>query len=127
MSASTASSFLKLGLNLEYLRGIASVSDLAGRNLDPFPFLRENQPSQRYAAVRVVTVLRSLFASLESLNLKKSLEVAEGFRPMLAEVETYLGKASNPDVVTLLDHFADKLIRIADDVAASVKEEAGAK
>lgn len=123
MASAEASRILKLGLHLEYLRGI--VSSYGGRpaGIDHFPYLRENEPAVRFAANKVAAVLRSLFAELKELKFTRTLETAEEFRPMLGEVESFLARSSDPHTIYLQDHFADSLVRIAEKVLATLREE----
>src|SRR5215213_9852253 len=111
---------LKLGLHLEYLRGINSVSAATQADVRQLPYLLENQTALRYSAQKIVAVIRSLLEQLERLQWPKSLEAAKEFQPMLAEVEAYLKTSSEPESVTLLDHFANSLVRIAENVLAEV-------
>jgi hypothetical protein len=116
---------LKLGLHLEYLRGINSISAATQADVRHLPFLLENQTALRYGAKKVVAVLRSLLEQLERLKWPKSLEAAAEFRPMLAEVDAFLKTSLDPETVTLLDHFANSLVRIAENVLAEVRKEIG--
>jgi len=114
---------LKIGLHLEYLRGINSVSAATRNDVGQFPYLLENQTALRYGAQKVVAVLKSLLDLLEKMKWQKALEAAKEFRPMLAEVETFLKKSAEPETVTLLDHFSNNLVRIAENVLAEVRKE----
>jgi hypothetical protein len=114
---------LKLGIHLEYLRGINSISAATQNDVRSFPYLLENQTALRYGAQKVVAVIQSLLALLEHMKLTKSLEAANDFRPMVAEVEEFLKTAPDPAAVTLLDHFANSLVRIAENVVTEVRQE----
>ena len=123
MTPSLASQYLKLGIHLEYLRGITSITTEARANLRDVPALFENQTGRRYSAIKVVAVLKSLLALLEELDLKKSLVAVAEFRVMLAEIETYLGKHPNAPIVTLQDPFANTLVDVAERVLVAVRED----
>jgi len=119
----TPSDCLKIGLHLEYLRGINSVSAVTRNDVSQLPYLLENQTSLRYGAQKVVAVLKSLLDLLEKRNWPKALEAAKEFRPMLAEIEAFLKKSAEPASVTLLDHFANNLVRIAENVLVEARKE----
>ena len=127
MAAPTAYQYAKLGSNLEFLRGISSVSLMQTTSLVAFPNLLENLPAQRYAVQHVVEVVKSLLILLEEMQFEKSLEIAEHFRPMLAQMEEYLATNPNPNATFLQDHFADRLIAISKQVAMVLKPEMGEK
>lgn len=115
--------YLRLGLHLEYLRGITSNSGLASVHVDQFPHLRENQTTWRYPASKIAAIVTSLLSILEELKLKKSLETAAAFRPLIQEVVEFMASSADPNGVYLQDHFADKVVKIADDVTTAVKDE----
>ena len=123
MSPANASDFLKLGLQLEYLRGANSASAVTKNDVAQFPYLLDNQAQFRYAAKKVAAVIGSLVALLEKLKLTEALAKAGEYRPMLAEVEAYLAQNADPEAVILNDHFIDKIVRIAESVLADVKKE----
>jgi hypothetical protein len=127
MAELTAYQYVKLGSNLEYLRGISSVSIMQTGSLAAFPNLLENLPPTRYSVKHTVEVIRSLLVQLEEMQLKKSLETAEHFRPMLQQMEEYLSQTPNPDTAFLQDHFADRLVAITKAVAMVVKPELAEK
>ena len=127
MAAPTAYQYAKLGSNLEYLRGISSVSLMQTTSLVAFPHLLENLPAQRYSVRNVVEVVKSLLILLEEMQLDKSLEMAEHFRPMLAQMEEYIEKTPQPNAAFLQDHFADRLVAIAKQVSMVLKPEVGEK
>lgn len=126
MTQATPYQYIKLGMNLEFLRGTSSVSILLGTSLVAFPHLMENLPATRYNVMKVVEVLRSLLIQLQELGLAQSLAVAEGFRPMLAEMENYVNQTPAPAAAVLQDHFANKLALLAKQVALAVKQELAA-
>jgi hypothetical protein len=127
MAAPTAHQYAKLGSNLEYLRGITSVSLMQTASLVAFPNLLGNLPAQRYSVPNVVEVVKSLLILLEEMKFEKSLEMAEHFRPMLAQMEEYLETNPNPNAAFLQDHFADRLIALSKQVAMVLKPEMGEK
>ena len=127
MAEPTAVQYVKLGSNLEFLRGISSVSLMQTTSLVAFPHLMENLPPRRYSVKHSVEVIKSLLIQLQEMELEKSLEMAEHFRPMLKEMEDYLAQAPNPETTFLNDHFADRLVAIARQVALVLKPELGAK
>ena len=127
MAAPTAYQYAKLGSNLEFLRGISSVSLMQTTSLVAFPNLLGNLPAQRYSVPNVVEVVKSLLILLEEMQLEKSLEMAEHFRPMLAQMEEYIEKTPQPNAAFLQDHFADRLVAIARQVSMVLKPEVGEK
>ena len=115
--------FVKLGMNLEYLRGIASVSMMQATSLAAFPQIMDNLADSRYRVYNVVNVLRALLVQLEELGLKDSRAAAAPLEPMLKEMEQALGGSPQPQSVTLRDHFANNLVAHARNIALAVKEE----
>lgn len=115
--------FVKLGMNLEYLRGIASVSMMQSTSLAAFPQIMDNLAEARYRVYNVVSVIRALLVQLEALELKDSRAAAAPLEPLLKEMEAALNGSPQPQSVTLRDHFADKLIAHARNIALAVKEE----
>ena len=127
MAEPTAYQYAKLGSNLEFLRGICSVSLMQTTSLVAFPNLIGNLPAQRYSVQRVVEVLKSVLIQLEEMDLKASLEIAEHYRPMLNEMDNYLGQTTNPETAFLLDHFADRLVEISKHLGVALKQDLGTK
>ena len=127
MAEPTTYQYAKLGSNLEFLRGICSVSLMQTTSLVAFPNLLGNLPGQRYSVQRVVEVLKSLLIQLEEMDLKASLEIAEHYRPMLKDMEEYLAKNPNPETAFLLDHFADRLVEIAKHITIALKQDLSSK
>ncbi len=127
MAEPTAYQYAKLGSNLEYLRGISSVSLMQTTSLVAFPNLLQNLPAQRYAVRHVVEAVKSTLILLEEMKLEKSLEVAANFRPMLKQMEEYLASNPNPQTAFLQDHFANTLVTIAMQVVMVMKPEMGEK
>lgn len=119
--------YVKLGMNIEYLRGISSVSILPATSMVAFPNLTENMPAGRFAVMHVVEVFKSVQLQLEELQLPRSLAAAKELQPMLAEMEAYLATVPSPQGITLLDHFAEKIVGHTKDLVVAVKEETSAK
>ena len=53
MTQPTAYQYVKLGLNLEFLRGIATASVMQTTSLAAFPRLMENLSARRYSVMQV--------------------------------------------------------------------------
>jgi len=109
MRQPTPYQYVKLGSNLEFLRGIATVSVMQTTSLAAFPGLMENLSVQRYSVLQVVNVMKSLLVQLEGMGLAQSLQVAEAFRSMLAEMENYMAQQPKPQFA----HLNDPLCRAA--------------
>jgi hypothetical protein len=56
----TAYQYVKLGANLEFLRGISTVSVMQTTSLAAWPSLLENLPARRYSAIRIVEAVKAL-------------------------------------------------------------------
>lgn len=123
MNMPTGYQYAKLGSNLEYLRGICSVSLKPTTDLAVYSDLVENIPGRRYLVVNVVKVLRSLLVQLDELKLPQSCRAAEPFRPMLMEMEEYLLAADSPGVVFLNDGFAHRLVTTAKQVILAARQD----
>ncbi len=95
MTQPTPYQYAKLGSNLEFLRGICTVSLMQTTSLAAFPNLMANLPAQRYSVLRVVEGLKAVLIQLQEMELQQSLQAAEPFRPMLKEMEDYLACASH--------------------------------
>ncbi len=65
MRQPTTYQYVKLASNLEFLRGLATVSVIQTTSLAAFPELMENLSAQRYSVLNVVNVLKSLLVQLE--------------------------------------------------------------
>ncbi|MDA0285578.1 MAG: hypothetical protein O3B13_11255 [Planctomycetota bacterium] len=125
MDEKTLYQYIKLGMNLEYLNGIGTVSILLGTSMVAFPNLTMNLPGHRYPVKTVVETLRSLFAQLKDLGLEKSLATAEPALAMLQEMEQHMSKVP-PERhldIKLQDRFADRLTGIARQVSLVVRQE----
>ncbi len=125
MAQPTAYQYLKLGSNLEFLRGICSVSIMQTTSLAGLPNLMANLPPYRYSAMRVAEVLRSLLIQLQEMGLAESLQVAEAFRPMLGQIEEYLAQVKSPQEAHLTDPFAERLITISRLLVSTVRKDLG--
>ena len=119
--------YVRLGMNLEYLRGIATVSIMQSGSMAEFPQLMANLPAQRYNVLTVVGAIKALLMQLETLGLTESAAAAEPLKPMCAEMEQALAQVRIQSDLTLRDHFADKLVVIAKTVSLAVKEETAKK
>ena len=125
MTQPTAYQYLKLGSNLEFLRGICSVSIMQTTSLAGLPNLMGNLPPHRYSAMRVAEVLRSLLIQLQEMSFAESLQVAEAFRPMLGQIEEYLAQVNSPQEAHLTDPFGERLITISRLLVSTVRKELG--
>ena len=125
MDPATAYQYVKLGANLEFLRGISTVSVMQTTSLAAWPSLLENLPTRRYSALRVVEAIKALLIQLEEMNLGRSLQVAEAFRLMLPEMENLLAQVKPPQTACLNDAFAQRLAVIAKHVVMAVRSELG--
>jgi hypothetical protein len=123
MKQSTGYQYAKLGSNLEYLRGICSVSLTPTASLKEFPDLRENVPTQRYLVANVVEVLRSLLVQVQQMNLPASQVAAQGLIPMLKEMEEFLGLSESSRAVFLDDAFAQRLVVLAKQVILAARHD----
>ena len=120
--------FAKLGMHMEYLRGIASVSIIPGTSLVAWPSLMDNQPGTRYAVKNVVEAIRAVKIQLESLGLTATLEQAKAsWDSMLADMEAALAQAPQPQSVILRDEFANALIDQVKIVSQALKEETSSR
>jgi hypothetical protein len=108
---------------LEFLRGIATVSVIQTTSLVAFPGLMENLSARRYSVVQVVGAVKSLLVQLEEMGLVQSLQVADAYRPMLAEMEDFLAKQAAPQNAHLTDAFAERLIALSRQLGSAVRNE----
>lgn len=125
MDEKTLYQYIKLGMNLEYLNGIGTISVLLGTSMVAFPHLSKNLPGERYAVKTVVEVLRALMVQLETLGLKQSLAAAEPAREMMQSMERHLRQVPQEKIldIKLQDAFADRLVSIARDISLVVRQE----
>jgi hypothetical protein len=114
-------------MNVEYLRGASSVSIMPAKTLASFPRLIENLPPNRYPVRRVVETMRAIMVQLEELGFDQTRAEAEQLRPLLNQMETYLGETSDPTNAFMNDKFADKLIFFVNELLLALKREASTK
>ncbi len=126
MPQPTPYQYVKLGSNLEFLRGVCSVAMMQTTSLAGFPHLMANLPAGHYSVVRVVEAAKAVLIQLEELKFEKSLAAAEPFRAMLHEMEGYLGQAKTPHGAYLNDPFAERLVELSKEVTAVLKQELAA-
>jgi hypothetical protein len=121
----TAYQYVKLGANLEFLRGVCTVSIMQTTSLAAFPNLMDNLPTRRFSVVRVLEAVTAVLIQLEEMKLEQSLRIAEAFRPMVKDMEDYLRHAQKPQLARLNDPFAEQLVALAKQVALAVRNELG--
>lgn len=126
MAQATAYQYVRLGSNLEFLRGLATVSVIQTTSLAAFPNLMDNLSARRYSVMQVVNVIKSLLVQLEEMGLAQSLRVADAFRPMLAEMEQYLARQPKPELAHLTDEFAERLVVLSKQLGSAVRGELAA-
>lgn len=127
MDPKTLYQFIKLGMNVEYLRGASSVSIMPARGLAAFPRLVENLPPNRYPVAKVVETVKAIMVQLEDLGLEQTRGEAEQLRPLLQQMETYLSETSDKSVSFMTDSFADKLVFFVNELLLALKKEASSK
>jgi hypothetical protein len=115
--------YVKLGSNLEFLRGVATVSVMQTTSLAACPKLLENLSNRRYSVANVASAVRSLLVQLEELGLGESLRVAEAFRPMLKQMEGYIAGLPPSRHAFLNDPFAERLVNLAVTIGTAVRTE----
>jgi len=126
MPQPTPYQYVKLGSNLEVLRGIATISVMQTTSLAACPCLMENLSAQRYSVLHVANVIKSLLVQLEEMGLIHSLNVAEAFRPMLAEMEKFLSTQAAPQNAKLNDPFAERLVALSKQLGSAIRSELAA-
>ena len=125
MTQPTPYQYVKLGSNLEFLRGISTVSVMQTTSLAAFPNLMENLPATRYSVPRVVEALKALLAQLEEMDLRQSLLASGPLRAMLKEMEDYLARVKLPQSAHLNDSFAHCLVALSKQLALVLRAELG--
>ena len=115
---------IKLGMHIEYLRSICSVSIIPAQTLVQHRALVDNLPAQRFDVQRIVEATKALLVLLDEAQLQQTRQVAEGFVPMLREMEQYLQNTPGPAATLLNDPFAERLVHQAQLVSAALKSEA---
>lgn len=118
--------FIKLGMNLQALRSIASVSIIPATSLVAFPNLEENQPALRCSVKKTVDLLKIVRVQLTEMGFRAALDAMAPLAPMQAEMEVALAQAPQGQDLILNDHFADKLITHVKNLAVLLKEEGSA-
>ena len=127
MNPRTLYQFVKLGMNVEYLRGTSSVSIMPARSVAAFPRLVENLPPNRYPVAKVVETVKALMVQLEDLGFDQTRAEAEQLRPLLEQMETYLSETGEKSPSFMQDSFADKLVSCVNELLLTLKKEASAK
>ena len=127
MDPKTLYQYIKLGMNVEYLRGVCSVSIMPAKTLAKFPRLVENLPPNRFPVTRVVETMRAIMIQLEDLGFEQSRAEAEQLQPLLSQMETYLGETPDPKSAFMNDSFADKLVFFINELLLALKKEASNK
>lgn len=127
MSQPTTYQCVKLGMNLEYLRGVATSSIKLSSSLASYPDLMENLPTQRYDVAKVMAVIRSLLIQLEEMGLGQSLAAADQLRPMLGQVEAFINENPTSSSIVLQDGFANKIVMAAKQISLVLKQELAAR
>ncbi len=117
---------VKLGMNLQALRDIASVSIIPGTSLVAFPNLEENQPVARCSVRKTVDLLKVVRLQITDMGFRATLDAMAPLSPMQAEMEAALAQSQGQDLI-LNDHFADKLIGHVKNLIVLLKEEGSAK
>lgn len=124
MTQLTNYQLVKLGSNLEFLRGLCTTTLLVPETgMENFPNLVENLPTLRYSVVRVVGVLKAILIQLQEMQLEQSLLAANAFRPMLQEMEDHLQRTDATTASYLFNPFAERLVTVAKQVASAVRSE----
>jgi hypothetical protein len=126
MSQPTLYQYVKLGSNLEFLRGLSTASLMQTTSLVAFPNLMENLPSTRYGLTQVIQGLKALMIQLEEMKLVSTLAAAKPFPAMLREMEEYAARVEKPQAAYLNDQFADRLVALTKQLATPLKLELSA-
>jgi hypothetical protein len=125
MPQATRYQYMKLGMHLELLRGIASVSIIPGTSLVEWPSLMDNQPATRYSVMKVVEAIKAVQIQLEVMGLSQTLKQSRtSWDPMLSQMEAALDQSPQAADVILRDDFANQLIDQTKIVIQALKEEA---
>jgi hypothetical protein len=127
MEPQTLYRYIKLGMTMEYLSGISSVSIMPHQSLAAFPRLVENLAPNRYSVERVLEALRALRIQLEELGLERAATEADQFQPLVEQLETYLRQHAASSASFMNDSFADKLLFFARQLQLTLKKEASGK
>jgi len=127
MNPRTLYQFVKLGMNVEYLRGASSVSIMPARSVAAFPRLVENLPPNRYPVAKVVETIKAVMVQLEDLGFDQTRAEAEQLRPLLEQMETYLHETGEKSPSFMQDSFADKLVFCVNELLLTLKKEASSQ
>jgi hypothetical protein len=128
MSQTTLYQYIKLGMHLEFLRGIASVSIIPGTSLVAWPSLMDNQPATRNCVMKVVEAIKAVQLQLGAMGLTQTLDQAHAsWDPMLAQMQAALDGSPQPAAVILRDDFANQLIDQTKIVVQALKEETASR
>ena len=122
-TSNTRYQYVKLGMSLEFLRGVCSTAVLPAKTIGQFPHLAQNLPANRYDTQRVMEAIKAIHLLLEALQLPRSSAAAESLRPMLESMEQF--QQENPEAPSTLmnDNFAEQLIVAVNGLARTIKEE----
>ena len=115
---------IRLGMLIEYLRGISSVSVTATTLLDDLPELNANFAGNRYRVMDVAEEVKELIDILEKYECEDTLAVVGDLGEKLKQMEEYLSSSPSADEAFLLNPFANDLIAIANEVGDKIMEEA---
>lgn len=118
--------FIKLGMNLQHLRSIASVSIIPATSLVAFPNLEENQPGVRCSVRKTVELIKSVRIQLEGFGFSRTLAAMQPLEPMLRDMEQALASAGGQDLI-LRDPFANDLVGHIKNLLVVLKEETGGR
>jgi hypothetical protein len=116
--------YIKLGMNVQQLRSIASTSIFLGTSLVEFQNLEENQPNVRCSVRKTVDLLKAVKIQLEEFGFTRTLEALKPIEPMQQEMEQALSHAPGGDELILRDAFANNLVGHIKNVLIVLKEEA---
>ena len=115
---------IRLGMLIEYLRGISSVSVTATTILDDLPELNANFAGNRYRVVDVAEVVEEVIDTLEKFECEETLAVLGDLGEKLGEMKEYLASTESADDAFLLNPFANDIISIANQIGDTILEEA---
>ncbi|HTN76232.1 MAG TPA: hypothetical protein VL096_13335 [Pirellulaceae bacterium] len=127
MSQPSLYEFIKLGMNLQHLRSIATVSIIPTTSLVAFPELDANQPGTRCSVRKTVELLKTVRVQLNAFGLTETVAAFAPLDPMQAEMEAALAKAAPGDDLILRDPFANRLVGHIKNLLVILKEETSAR
>ena len=111
---------IRLGMLIEYLRGISSVSISTTAVLDDLPELNANFAGNRYRVLDVAAVVREVIETLEKFELEETLAVIGDLGEKLQEMEGFLNETSDPEGAFLLNPFANDIVAFANAIGDAV-------